>query len=512
LNVRTRALLARGLLFSPIALVLLLAASLSGQNPGSALVVMGRDLRRALPITVTNGQEMLALDDLASTFQLVVREERDALTVSYKSQTVVLTADQAMASVSGRLISLPAPPIRLAGKWLVPIDFISRALLPIYDQRLELRRPAHLLIVGDLRVPRVTVRSEQIGLSARVTVESTPRAAPSLTQDGNQRLTVKFDADAIDVALPSDVVPGFIQGYRSVDATSFAIDLGPRFGLVRTSTQIVDASTRLILELLPSATDNAPLPPASAPASSPQQGEPAPPELPDIRTTSQLRTLAIDAGHGGDDVGAKGAGGTTEKDLTLAIARRLKAAVEARLGLRVIMTREDDRSVPATDRSALANNNKANLFVSLHANASFRSEVSGATVYVASFDQAATNLATLRPERLPAFGGGQRDLELVPWNLAQIRYRDQSDVLAQFVTESFRDRVPLGPRPFEHAPLRVLESANMPAVLVEVGYLSNAAQEKRIASPDFQQSLVEALLDAIVRFRDAVSGAEADPR
>ena len=262
---------------------------------------MGRDLRRALPITVTNGQEMLALDDLASTFQLVVREERDALTVSYKSQTVVLTADQAMASVSGRLISLPAPPIRLAGKWLVPIDFISRALLPIYDQRLELRRPSRLLIVGDLRVPRVTVRSEQIGLSARVTVETTPRATPSLTQDGNQRLTVKFDADAIDIALPSDVVPGFIQGYRSVDATSFAIDLGPRFGLVRTSTQIVDASTRLILELLPSATDNAPLSPTPAP----QQGEPAPPELPDIRATSLLRTLAIDAGHGGDDVGRR---------------------------------------------------------------------------------------------------------------------------------------------------------------------------------------------------------------
>ena len=510
MNVRTRALLARGLLLSPIALVLLLAASLSGQNAGSALVVMGRDLRRALPITVTNGQEMLALDDLASTFQLVVREERDALTVSYKTQTVVLTADQAMASVSGRLISLPAPPIRLAGKWLVPVDFISRALLPIYDQRLELRRPAHLLIVGDLRVPRVTVRAEQIGLSARVTVESTPRAAPSLTQDGSQRLTVKFDADAIDIAFPSDVIPGFIQGYRSVDATSFAIELGPRFGLVRTSTQVVDASTRLILELLPAATDNAPLPPATAPAPSPQQGEPAPPELPDIRTTSQLRTLAIDAGHGGDDVGAKGAGGTTEKDLTLAIARRLKAAVEARLGLRVIMTREDDRAVPATDRSALANNNKANLFVSLHANASFQRGVRRHRVcgVVRSGSHQFRHAAPGAAAGLWRRATRSRARAVEP---GAIRYRDQSDVLAQFVTESFRDRVPLGPRPFEHAPLRV------PRVRQHAGgprrsrLLEQCRREKRMP----RRFPAVAGRSAARRDRPLpgrVSGTEADPR
>ena len=478
--------------FSPIVLVLLLSGHVTGQNTTTALVVMARDARRAIPITMSGAQEMVALDDLASMFQLVVREEREALTVSYKGRTIVLTPSQAIASVTGRLIALPAPPTRISNRWFVPLDFISRALLPVYDARLELRRPSRLLIVGDLRVPRVTVRPEQIGASTRVTIESTPPAVTTVAQEGNQRLTVKFDADAIDAALPSEPPAGLVQGYRGVDATSIAIDLGPRFASYRASTQVVDASTRLVLDLLPTA----------EPAPATTRAEPSPAELPAAAAAQTgFRTIAIDAGHGGDDVGAKGAAGTTEKDVTLAMARRLRNAVETRLGLRVIMTRDDDRGVPIADRTAVANNNKANLLVSLHANASFRSSVSGATVYVAAFDEATVDETRPRPERLPAFGGGFRDIELIPWNLAQIRHQEQSDVFARMLVDRLRDQIPLAPRPLDRAPLRVLESANMPAVLVETGYLTNAEQETRLASEAFQQVLVEAIVDAIVSFR-----------
>src|SRR5262249_37534079 len=170
------------------------AIQLAGQNVATSLLVLSRDGRRALPLTVSGSQEMVGLDDLAAMFQLAVREDRDALTVSYKGRTVVLTPDQSMASVSGRLITLPAPPAKIANRWIVPVEFISRALLPIYDQRLELRRPSRLLIVGDLRVPRVTIRQEQIGTGSRLTIESTPRSTTAVAQD-NQRLTAKFAPD-----------------------------------------------------------------------------------------------------------------------------------------------------------------------------------------------------------------------------------------------------------------------------------------------------------------------------
>jgi hypothetical protein len=240
------------------AIALLIAGQPAAQQTATALVIMARDSRRTVPITVSGGQEMVALDDLAAVFQLAVREERDALTVSYKGRTIVLTPSQAIASVGGRLIALPAHPVKVSNRWLVPLDFISRALLPVYDARLELRRPSRLLIVGDLRVPRVTIRPEQIGASSRVTIESTPPTQMTVAQDGTQRLTVKFDADAIDAALPSEPAMGLLLGFRTVDATTIAVDLGARFASYRSSTQVVDVSTRLVLDVLP-ASDPAPV-------------------------------------------------------------------------------------------------------------------------------------------------------------------------------------------------------------------------------------------------------------
>ena len=215
-----------------------------------------------------------------------------------------------------------------------------------------------------------------------------------------------------------------------------------------------------------------------------------------------IRAIAVDAGHGGDDVGAKGAGGTLEKDLTLGVARRLKAAIEGRLGIRVILTRDEDRNVPIDDRAAIANNNKADFFVSLHANASFRSASSGASIYVAAFEGPDLARTTLAPERVPAFGGGLRDIELVPWNLAQIRYIDQSVRAAEILQQQLEGRIPLDRQPITRAPLRVLESANMPALLVEMGYLTSPDQEKQLAAPDFQGAMVQALFDTVVKFRD----------
>jgi len=170
------------------------------------------------------------------------------------------------------------------------------------------------------------------------------------------------------------------------------------------------------------------------------------------------------------------------------------------------MTRDDDQPVTIENRSALANNNKADLLISLHANASFRPEVSGATTYVAAFNEADLATEGLTPDRLPVFGGGLRAIDVVPWNLAQIAHRDQSEQLAQFLAASLTGQVPVAARPVEHAPLRVLESANMPAVLLEMGYLTNTAQEKALAGADMQAALAQALFDAIVRFRDAIAG------
>jgi len=493
-------------------LSLLLVQQLSGQNT-VGLTVLSREGRRTIPLTMLNSQEAVALDDLAAAFQLTVREVSGAITVAYKSHTIILTPDQAIASIDGRLVSLAAPPARSGSRLMVPIDFISRALSPIYDTTLDLRRAAHLLVVGDLRVPRVTMRFEPLANAARLTIDAAPRAGSVVSQEPG-RLLVRFDADALEASIPAIQPQPLLQAIRAVDAVTFAIEVGPRFTAARTSSEDIENTTRLVIDLLgmdATSTGTGPPPPGTPAAGTPAPGTPviaAPPPAADTSVLSRpepaLRTIAIDAGHGGDDQGAKAAEGAAEKDLVLSVSRKLKAAIEARLGLRVLLTRDEDRNIPIDQRTAIANNSKADLFISLHANAALRPAPAGASIHVAQFNGSAEARAALAPERVPVFGGSTRDIELVEWDLAQIRYVEQSTAMARIIEQEFQGHVPLAPQPFGSGVYRVLESANMPAVLVELGYLSNPDQAKQLAGAEFQNAFVQAMVDSIVKFRDFV--------
>ncbi len=489
-------------------LLLAVATVLSSQPaPGPALTLLSREGRRTLPLTIVNDQEFVALDDLSSTFQLQVQESLGAITVAYKGRTIVLTPDQSLASVSGRLISLPAPPARSGRRWLVPVEFVSRALAPIYDTRLDLRKPSRLLVQGDLRVPRISVRYEPLGPAARLTIDATPRADSAVSQD-NQRILIKFDADALDLAspLPSPGPQGLVQAVHLIDPTTIAADVGPRFAGFKATSQPVDNTARQVIDLLAPAATETTQPPAAAPAQ--PAAPPVPAEVPPVfgGSAPAIRTVAIDPGHGGDDEGARSASGAKEKDITLAVARRSRAVLEARLGIRVLLTRDDDKTVPLDDRTALANNSKADLFISLHVNASLRRTTAGATIFSARFDKdAALRAPTGAAEHVQTFGGGLRDIELVPWDLAQTRHVDRSTAFAGMLHDQLAQKIPFTTPALVSAPLRVLESANMPAVVVELGYLTNADQEKGLTSDAFEGTFVQGLYEAVVRFRDSLA-------
>jgi N-acetylmuramoyl-L-alanine amidase len=483
-----------------------LAAALTlAQTPSAApYTVLSREGRRPLPARTLTGQEMFALDDLARLFELTVREDALAggLTVSTKTQSIVLTPGQGLASVGSRLISLPAPPVRDGRVWFVPVDFVPRALGPALGTRVELRKPSRLVIVGDLRVPRVAGRVDGSGATARVTFDVAPATAHVVTQEAN-RLLVRFEADALDATLPASTAPELIGGIRPDDtAQAIAIDLGPRFATYRASQTAGDRGAgRIVIEVAAHTTE--------APASTPPAATappPDPPPLLDLVAAGGLRTIVIDPGHGGDEHGARGPAGTLEKDVTLGVARRLKATLESRLGLRVILTRESDQTVGLDERAAMANNNKADLFVSLHASASVRPSASGAEVFYLSLEEygdQAQRVAHGDREAVPVFGGGSRDIELILWEMAQARYIEQSATLAGFVEAELRERVPMSPRAIQQAPFRALVGANMPAVLVEMGFISNPAQEKQLSSDGFQNAVVQALVQSIIRYRDS---------
>ena len=185
------------------------------------------------------------------------------------------------------------------------------------------------------------------------------------------------------------------------------------------------------------------------------------------------------------------------------MARRLKAALETRLGARVLLTRDGDQTVGLDQRAALANNNKAELFLSLHVNASLRRTASGAEVFYLSLDRAdeeARRVAESEGVAMPVFGGGTREIDVILWEMAQARHIEQSAGLARAIERSLRTSVPMSPRAIQQAPFRVLVGANMPAVLVEMGYITNGEQEEQLGGESLQARLVAALADAIGRF------------
>jgi N-acetylmuramoyl-L-alanine amidase len=488
---------------------LLVALGFVGAQPPSTpapYTVLSSEGRKPLAVRLMGGQEMFALDDLASLFHLTVREDTLAggLTVAVRSQTIVLTPGQNLASVGGRLIALPAAPVRDGRSWFVPVDFVPRALAPSLGTRLELRKPSRLILVGDVRVPRISGTVEPQGSLVRVTLDVAPTTPHAIAQEG-QRLFIKFDAEGLDAALPASSVPDLVQNIRVGDVpASIVLDLGPRFGSFRASDLPGErGAIKVVIDVIASTT-------ATPPPVTPTPPPIAVPPLVDITPPTGIRTVVVDAGHGGQEDGAHGPGGILEKNVTIGVARRLKAALEARLGIRVILTRESDTTVGLDERAAVANNNKADLFVSLHANASVRPSASGAEVFYLSLEEygdQALRVAKGETEALPVVGGGTRDIEVILWEMAQVRYIEQSAVFAQTVEAALRERVPMSPRAIQQAPFRVLVGANMPAVLVEMGFISNPEQEKQLASESFQSSIVQALVDSIVRYRDRAAAA-----
>jgi N-acetylmuramoyl-L-alanine amidase len=492
-----------------------LSIVLLAQQPSSAsYTVISRQARQPLPVRVFGGQEMFALDDLARLFNLAVREDTTAgaLTVTSGAQTIVLSPQQPLASVAGRMISLPAAPVRDGRAWFVPVDFVSRALAPGSATRIELRKPSRLVLTGDIRMPRVAARVEGLGSLTRVTIDVAPPTPHAVTQDGT-RLIVRFDADALDagdlrVPAPTDT----LQAIRAGDTPqTIVLELGPRFASFRAADQAVPAGgTRIVIDLQ-SQTE------AAAPGTQPQQpappGVPAPGEAPpllDLPAPGGLRTIVIDPGHGGQDDGSRGAQGTLEKNVALSVARRLKGSIEARLGVRVLLTRDGDAGVAPDQRAAVANNNKAELFISLHANAAARPGTAGAEVFylnLEGYGDQAQRATQGSPEALPVAGGGSRTIEITPWEMAQAHHVAESTTFARAVEGALRERgIPMNARALQQAPLRVLVGANMPAILVEMGFLTNAQDEQRLAGDAPQNVLVQALLEGIVRFRAASAG------
>ncbi len=222
------------------------------------------------------------------------------------------------------------------------------------------------------------------------------------------------------------------------------------------------------------------------------------------RRAPGIRTIALDPGHGGTETGAVGPGGSAEAQLALLIARALRLQLERRLPVKVILTRTEDVDMPLETRTALANENQADLFISLHFNSSFGSRPRGAETYFLSreaSDQLAAAVAAEENNTAAPGDDPELDLQMILWDLAQSYHLAESQRFANLVQEELNLALGLRDRGVKQAPFTVLMGAKMPAVLVELGFLSNPEEEEKLRSPLYRAELVDALVRAVGRFK-----------
>ncbi|MFN9571721.1 MAG: N-acetylmuramoyl-L-alanine amidase [Betaproteobacteria bacterium] len=247
-------------------------------------------------------------------------------------------------------------------------------------------------------------------------------------------------------------------------------------------------------------------PPAAAPAPAP--GEDRGPQRSRPARLARVLTIAIDPGHGGEDPGAVGKRGTFEKTVTLAIARRLQAQIEADSRLRVLLTRDGDFFVPLHQRVARARRVQADLFVSIHADAWIRPDARGSSVFALS-ERGATSTAAAwmarRENDADLIGGidlGTHDpgLARVLLDLSTTAQIGESLRLGTAVLRELERVNDLHKPRVEQAGFAVLRAPDIPSILVETAFISNPQEELRLQDESYQQAMAQAMLKGIERY------------
>jgi N-acetylmuramoyl-L-alanine amidase len=260
---------------------------------------------------------------------------------------------------------------------------------------------------------------------------------------------------------------------------------------------------RLVVDLYPLvATETAAATPPSAEAS--QSANPAVPQY------TRLITVAIDAGHGGEDPGALGANGSHEKDITLALAKKLKQKIDAQENMHAVLIRDGDYFVPLAQRVTKARAVKADLFMSIHADAFIKPHARGSSVFALS-ENGATSVAARwlakKENDADLVGGINIDvkdpfLKRTLIDLSQTATINDSLKLGHSVLNEIGGINTLHKSYVEQAGFAVLKAPDIPSILIETAFISNPEEEKRLNDSGYQDKLVDAIVDGVMKYFD----------
>jgi len=468
------------------------------------------------------------------------RPRGDAVPLSVPLRSVSLTRRRAL-----RWLALPALPwvpdlahagvARIASARLWPAQEYTRLILespvPIEYQLVLLKQPERVV----LDLARVEPTPELVALAARVQGTDPYIAAIRIgtPSQGFLRVVLDVKSDVTTQAFALKPVAEF--GYRLVVDLYPSVPLDPLMALLESEARksafapAPQARPPAAQAIPPAAQDVAPPEAARAPAAQerPLAQErppitPPPPATPMLTTpparadarrplvvpAARRITIAIDPGHGGEDPGAIGRRGTYEKNVTLAIARKLKVLLDAEPNMRAMLTRDDDYFVPLKARVQKARRVSADLFISIHADAFREAQARGSSVFALS-EHGATSAAARwlaqKENSSDLIGGVNLDardpvLARTLLDLSQTAQINDSLKVGRHVLQDIGTHNPLHKATVEQAGFAVLKAPDIPSILVETAFISNPDEERMLRSEQHQQRFAESIAAGVKRY------------
>jgi len=462
----------------------------------ASVTLEGREI--PVPVTINPSGPMFGLSPLVDVLggTLTSDEESESVTLRLAEKDVVLGRGNAIVTVGDSIVSVSQPPARGDGGLQVPLDFLRKTYGDLLGYAFEWHPETMRLTIARRGTREMGVALDVVHLQGMTTVvlqfSEEPRYRINRQQPGV--IVVEMLADRLTPPAPPKVVQDPLVQAVTVEPQQVRIQLPQG---VQAESYILQNPFRLVFDVHQTEAVEVPRGPAAPTAESPG-----------------VRTIVIDPGHGGSETGAISPSGVPEKELTLQLARELQAKLAQQLAVRIVLTRNEDAKLDLDTRTAIANQNKADLFVSIHLNSSLGSGAYGTETYFLSpqaTDPRAARAAAAEnaePEGSAAGPGGdaaaQQDLQLILWDLAQAHHMAESQRFANMIQGELNQTLQLKDRGVKQAPFRVLMGATMPAVLVELGFLSNPDEEKKLQDAAYRGQLVDALVRAVARYKAVV--------
>jgi N-acetylmuramoyl-L-alanine amidase len=473
------------------------SAEAAPARPASVEIKGPKGTLGQLPLQVMDdGASYVAADHLAALLQGAWAVKGKSGTLIVGKRSAQFSRDESRLTLQGQAVVLDGAP-RVTGKgWLISADFLDKGLSRLAPG-VTAARPALASAKAPVKRVDSSVAFEEMRYRSypsftRIVVEAAAGLS-YLTAADKTEIRVRLSGLSVPAARLEEIGDGLVKEARlesvGPDALLNIVLEGPA-GDVKTAS--LQDPFRVVVDVYR---------PKESAGTNVQRGR-------NGGGATPLKLIVLDAGHGGHDPGARGPNGVQEKDVVLDVTRRAARMIEDGLGIKVVLTRSTDVFVPLRERTNFANKQRADLFVSIHANAHPQSVSEGVETYFLSSeatDNAARQTAAIENNVVELESPQSRQktdlLKSILWDMAQSEFQQESSFLAETVQDSMAQSLRLVSRGVKQAGFYVLGGAAMPAILIEIGFLTNPKEERKLASPEHREAIARAIYASLAEYK-----------